>query len=232
MKTNVGLILLAVWVVALTIIVGKLLLDQGQGLGPLEIVKKNNTLVVAPEVTVEGQLASLSAEINALELQLMHLSSSSSSQSMQITQNNNQTTQTTQTSTSVTTPSTTAVAVSPPREFILPLGSGSTDNRDWTPITAASVEFNPAKYQPLRKVRFEAAGSIISGEVHVLLTDITHNITYYNAELVFNSSTPAWQRSAPITLANSPSQLQVQILSTNGEMAILNDSRLVVEVGY
>lgn len=205
--------------IALTVLVGKLLYDQ-QRSATFNVATDKTTTIVSSETATTPELASLSAQVDALELEVTRMSNVvmggvSQGSPAPVT--------------APTVPSSTAV--SPPREFILPLGSGSTDNRDWTPITAASVEFNPAKYQPLRKIRFEAAGSIISGEVHVLLTDITHNVTYYNAELIFNSSTPTWKRSQPITLSSSPSQLQVQILSTNGEMAVLNDSRLVVEVG-
>lgn len=215
MKISVSLVLMAVWMIALTVLVGKLLYDQQRAV--TLTVATDKVATVGAEATTP-ELASLSAQVDALELEVTRMSNlviGGVGQGSPAPVN-------------VSQPTT---AASPPREFILPLGSGSTDNRDWTPITAASVEFNPAKYQPLRKIRFEAAGSIISGEVHVLLTDITHNVTYYNAELIFNSSTPTWKRSQPITLSSSPSQLQVQILSTNGEMAVLNDSRLVVEVG-
>lgn len=181
------------------------------------------TLIQAPQTEVDqtaesnsnvvgliSQVASLSEKVAALESQVA--SASQTFKPIASTQSDTQLT-------------------SPSREYYVPLGSGSTTNRDWTAITGAAVNFNPNKYQPIKRVHFEAAGSIISGEVHVVLADLTHNRVYYEGELIFNSSSATWKRSQPLMVASTPGQLQVQIQSTNGEMAILNDSRLVVESG-
>src|SRR5690606_10643609 len=78
----------------------------------------------------------------------------------------------------VSKPATTTTPSAPSREYYVPLGSGSTSNRDWTPLTSGgAVTFDPRNYQPIKAVYFEAAGSIIGGEVHAVLVDVTNNVT-------------------------------------------------------
>jgi outer membrane murein-binding lipoprotein Lpp len=210
MKQPVLIGIFSAWLVSLT--VGLAVLGWLYVRGPsLNQTKTELTQTSDSSTQLQSQVQALAAQVSALEIQV---ASSSSSQTTK--------------SAPVIAPSQTIV---PAREYYVPLGSGSTYNRDWTPITGAAVNFQPAKYQPIKKVYFEAAGSIISGEVHVVLADVTHNRIYYEGELVFNTSNATWQRSQPLVLSNAPSQLEVQIQSTNGELAILNDSRLVVETG-
>lgn len=118
------------------------------------------------------------------------------------------------------------------REVFLPLGGGSTNNRDWTTLTAAQITFDPQKFGQIQSVRFEASGSIIGGEVHARLIDITHNTIYYNTELIFNTSSPTWSRSQKFGIPEQPVTYQVQIRSSSGELANLQDSRLVIETKY
>ncbi len=118
------------------------------------------------------------------------------------------------------------------REVFLPIGGGNTDNRDWTNMTGAQIMFDPRKFGQIVSVRFEAAGYIIGGEVHARLIDVTNNVIYYNTELVFNQSSADWERSSSFTIPNSPVTYQVQLRSSSGEMAYLQDSRLVIETRY
>jgi hypothetical protein len=114
-------------------------------------------------------------------------------------------------------------------EAFLPMGGGSTNNRDWTTLTGAQIAFDPKKFGQVVSVRFEGAGYIIGGEVHARLIDITHNTIYYNTELVFNTNSATWKQSAKFQIPTTPATFQVQILSTSGETAFLQDSRLLLE---
>jgi len=118
------------------------------------------------------------------------------------------------------------------REVFLPMGGGNTDNRDWTTMTGAQIMFDPRKFGQIVSVRFEAAGYIIGGEVHARLIDVTNNVIYYNTELVFNQSSADWKRSSSFAIPNSPVTYQVQLRSSSGETAYLQDSRLVIESRY
>jgi len=134
----------------------------------------------------------------------------------------------TNTTTTVTAPATSGKV----REVFLPMGGGSTNNRDWTNMTGAQIMFDPRKFGQIVSVRFEASGSIIGGEVHARLIDVTHNVIYYNTEVVMNTDNATWKRSNSFGIPDAPVTYQVQILSTSGETAYLQDSRLVIESKY
>jgi hypothetical protein len=116
----------------------------------------------------------------------------------------------------------------PSRQFMITLGSGTTNSREWT-ATAAEVRLDPSKYAKIIGAHWEAAGSIIGGELAVRLVDLTHNTTYYDAGLVFNTSSPAWKQSSPVILATTPAVYRLEIKSSSGEIGQLHDSRLVIE---
>lgn len=117
---------------------------------------------------------------------------------------------------------------SPAREVMITLGSAATTKRDWTG-TAAEVRLDPSKYGQIIRAHWEAAGSIVGGELAVRLVDVTNGTTYYDASLVFNTSTPTWKQSTPIVLANNAAVYRLEIKSSSGELGQLQDSRLVIE---
>lgn len=166
------------------------------------------------QAALEADIAQLSERVGKLELQ-----ATASTKGKTVVVNNN-------TTTTVTAPTGTGKI----RETFLPMGGGSTDNRDWTNMTGAQIMFDPSKFGKIVSVRFEAAGYTIGGEVHARLIDVTHNTIYYNTELMFNTNSPTWKRSAKFSIPSSPVTFQVQLLSTSGEMANLQDSRLVIEI--
>lgn len=227
MKPQLGVVIIMSWLLVLSGVVGWLgwqwyeIQQQqsrvaevlsGQPELPADAVTQEiNSATVSGSVRggLEVSIASLSARVEELETQL----------------------QSQQSQPRAAVSSGPAATTQPGREYFVPLGGGSTYSRDWTLLSGAAVDFHPSKYQPIKKVYFEAAGSILGGEVHAVLVDVTHNVVYYNSMVVFNTSNPTWQRSQPIVLSNARSQLQVQILSTSGELAVLNDSRLVIETG-
>ncbi|MBW7955416.1 hypothetical protein H3C66_01665 [Patescibacteria group bacterium] len=188
------------------------IVDQKQRAGGNQEEQPSDTF--SPE-SLQAEVASLSAQVQQLTLQATAAGSTKT-----VVVNN--------TTTTVTPPASSGKV----REEFLPMGGGSTNNRDWTNMTAAQIMFDPKKFGQVMSVRFEAAGSIIGGEVHARLIDVTHNVIYYNTELVMNTSTPTWVRSAKFSIPNSPATYQVQLLSTSGETAYLEGSRLVIESKY
>lgn len=165
----------------------------------------------AAESSVQSQLDDLSTRLAALELQA--------------TAAGKNTTTTVVKNTTITQPTSGKIT-----ETFLPIGGGSTDNRDWTTLTGAQIMFDPKKFGQIVSVRFEAAGYTIGGEVHARLIDITNNTIYYSTELMFNTNNPTWSRTAKFSIPTSPTTFQVQLRSTSGETANLQDSRLVIEM--
>lgn len=119
----------------------------------------------------------------------------------------------------------------PTREYVVPMGGGTTTNRDWTELPSAQVIFDPKNYQPVKALYVEVAGSIVSGEVEVMITDMTHNRPYYEATLIFNSGTAAWKRSQALAVPPGASTLQLSMRTSNGELATVHESRIVVVSG-
>ena len=112
------------------------------------------------------------------------------------------------------------------KEYIIYLGSGQTDNRDWTDISSAVAAINTANYGQLKAVYFEAALSIIGGEAHARLENQTTGQVIYQTEVVNNTSSATWETSSAFTLSSGQNSYMVQLRSTSGEMAILSGSRI------
>jgi hypothetical protein len=114
------------------------------------------------------------------------------------------------------------------REYTIFLGSGNTNNRDWTVIPGAGVTLDISKYKNVRSVRFEAGLSIISGEAHARLYEQTGPTTFYSTEVYNNTSAGEWETSTPVTLPPGERYYTVQLRSSNGEMANLIGSRIKI----
>jgi len=112
------------------------------------------------------------------------------------------------------------------REYVVYLGNGQTDNRDWTNITSAVATIDSANYNKVKSVYFEAALSIIGGEAHARLANQTTGQIFYQTEVFNNTSVSDWIRSSALTLATGQNSYVVQLRSTSGEIAVLNGARL------
>lgn len=112
------------------------------------------------------------------------------------------------------------------KEILIYLGSGSTNNRDWTDIPAALATLNTNNYQKIKAVYFEAALSIIGGEAHARLINQTTGGVLYDSEIFNNTYVSQWKTSTPISLPMGDGQYMVQLKSSSGEMANLDGSRL------
>jgi hypothetical protein len=112
--------------------------------------------------------------------------------------------------------------------YTLYLGTGSTINRDWTSLPSAAVTIDPAQYPKIKEVRFEAGLSILNGEAHARLYDLTTNTPYYATEVSNNTSAGAWKTSGTFQLPNQTHQYSVQLKSTSGEEANLIGARIKI----
>jgi|GEM_PF-6417328 len=117
-------------------------------------------------------------------------------------------------------------ATSSLKEITIFLGSGSTYSRDWTNIPSAVANFDPSSYPKMKSMYFEAALSIVGGEAHARLVNLTTGGVFYNSELSNNTSASKWNSAGPIYLPSGNDQYEVQLKSTSGEKASLDGARL------
>lgn len=112
------------------------------------------------------------------------------------------------------------------RQSMVELGSGNSNNREWINLHQASVGLDPKFYPKLSKVTFEAALSIIGGEVYVRLINETTGAVLWSSTLVHNSPVPTWKSSPPLTLNKNHNNYTVQIKTSSGELGYIYGARL------
>lgn len=112
------------------------------------------------------------------------------------------------------------------KEQIFYMGSGSTNNRDWKTIDAATITIDSNNFI-IHEVRFEAGLSIIGGEVHARLINKDSGGFISNSELQHNNQTATW-KSNVINLIPGNNTYQVQLKSTSGETATLHGARIKI----
>lgn len=114
------------------------------------------------------------------------------------------------------------------REYVVYLGSGNSNNRDWTVIPGAGVTLDMSTYKNIRSIRFEAGLAIISGEAHARLYDRDQQSPFYLSEVINNTSAGQWVTSPAITLPTGNRYYTVQLKSSNGELVNLIGARLKI----
>src|SRR5579859_117206 len=112
------------------------------------------------------------------------------------------------------------------KEITIFLGSGSTYSRDWVAIPSAVANFDPSSYSKIKSIYFEAALSIVGGEAHARLVNLTTGGVFYSSELSNNTSVSKWSSAGPLYLQSGNNQYEVQLKSTSGEKASLDGARL------
>lgn len=112
------------------------------------------------------------------------------------------------------------------KEVMIYLGTGGTDRRDWTDMTAAVADVNFDSYSKIKAVYFEAGLSIVGGEAHARLINLDTNSVFYETEVFNNSSSSVWKTAQVLVLPSGSTKLGVQVKSTSGEYASLDGSRL------
>jgi hypothetical protein len=111
------------------------------------------------------------------------------------------------------------------KEVWIPLGSGSTTSLDWSTQGSASISVDLSRYPSIKEMYWEAAVSILGGNVSARLITGQNNVIS-NSEVQHNSSTLTWKRSAALPLPGGTQTFSVQLRSSSGEKAELSNSRL------
>lgn len=114
----------------------------------------------------------------------------------------------------------------------IPLGGGvSTVNQNWSYPGVAEAYFNLVDYPNAKKITWEGFFRITNsnGEANARLYDATNQVVIANSEIKVSSATYSLKSSAPLTLLKGNNLYQVQLRSTSGNEAFMENCRFKVE---
>jgi hypothetical protein len=116
------------------------------------------------------------------------------------------------------------------REFFVPLGSGSTKEKDWTDIPGASAYIDANNYAGIKSVAFEGSMRIPQkvGKAYVRLYNKTANHPVWFSEQSTESETSSAFSSNQTNLDGGNNLYQVQMKSTIGAEILLDSSRVKI----
>lgn len=120
-------------------------------------------------------------------------------------------------------------AVTTPKEYYIPLGSGDTKSDQWETLPGVGTSIDTTLYPKIKQVVFEAYLRIPVGIgwMHVKLFDVTDGHEVWGSELISESST-AQYKSAVISLDPGNKTYIVQALSTIRADAYVDNARIKI----
>jgi hypothetical protein len=177
--------------------------------------KKMDEPITQEDDGVKDQLVQLSRDLKDLEAKVVLLETSSKTTTTPVAAS--QTTTIIQESSKV-------------KEHYVYLGTGSTTSRDWQDIDSTITVIDSANYSSVKSVNFEAAMSILGGEVHARLANKDSAAVFYDSEVYHNTSSSNWKISSALSLNYGATRYVVQLKSTSGEKANLDGARIKIVV--
>lgn len=114
------------------------------------------------------------------------------------------------------------------REFFVPLGTGSSSSDDWQDISGLRVTLDPANYENLKTVTFEATIRIPTGNeiAYVRLYNVNDKHPVWFSEVSLEGGIPQLLISKPVTLGSGSKTYQIQMKTSLKYPAFLDQSRL------
>ncbi len=114
------------------------------------------------------------------------------------------------------------------KEFFVPFGIGSNSSNDWQDVLGLSVTLNPANYGNIKTVTFESTIRIPTGNeiAYARLYNSTDKHPVWYSDVSLEGGTPQLLISKPITLDSGNKTYQVQMKTSLGSTAFLDQSRL------
>lgn len=115
-----------------------------------------------------------------------------------------------------------------PKEFFIPLGSGTNSTDDWTDVPGVAAAINPANYNGVRKVTFEASLRIPTGNerAYVRLYNVTQKHPVWYSDLSLEGGDAKLLVSPAISLDSGSNTYQVQMKTTLKFPALLDQARI------
>ena len=117
---------------------------------------------------------------------------------------------------------------SQPREMYIPLGTGSVSNTDWTDLPGVEAYVAPDNYGTIKEMYFEASIRIPTGNgrVYARLKNVTDTVSLFESEVSNEGSTGELVSSGKLPLPQSTKLYRVQLKSTLGAQAVLDNARI------
>lgn len=118
------------------------------------------------------------------------------------------------------------------KEYILPIGSGSTHATEWQDIPGAEITIDSSNYKPIKKVIFEAYVSIptSNGTAFVKLFNVTDKREVWFSEVSMETNATT-RKEAPIQIEPGEKTYRVMMKTTMGYEAILHNARIRIISG-
>ncbi|OGG02088.1 hypothetical protein A2W14_04195 [Candidatus Gottesmanbacteria bacterium RBG_16_37_8] len=116
------------------------------------------------------------------------------------------------------------------KEFIIPLGQGQTAKNNWEDIIGTETVINPALYGQIKEAYFIASlkNPTKNGQVEARLFNVTDSYAVYGSHVIMNNQTEQTISSEKFALPSSSKLLRVQLKSTLGYSATLENARLKI----
>ncbi|PJE58557.1 MAG: hypothetical protein COU81_00065 [Candidatus Portnoybacteria bacterium CG10_big_fil_rev_8_21_14_0_10_36_7] len=120
------------------------------------------------------------------------------------------------------------VDTSAPKDYFIPLGSGTNNSTDWTDITGVQTIVDFGQYPNIKEVKFEASVTIRTGFVLIRLYNVTDKHTVWNSEMTLYDKTSAYLVSSPLSYDTGSKTYQVQMRNQLNATATLVQAKIHV----
>lgn len=119
-----------------------------------------------------------------------------------------------------------------PKDYFIPLGTGFTQNNDWTNVGGTDITINPADYGKIKQVIFQASMHIpiANGTMYARLYNMTDDHPVWYSEISTGEGASTLVSSANITLDPGSKLYRVQIKTSLQYPSYLDFSRIKITI--
>lgn len=119
-----------------------------------------------------------------------------------------------------------------PKDYFIPLGTGFTQNNDWTNVGGTDITINPADYGKIKQVIFQASMHIpiANGTIYARLYNVTDDHPVWYSEVSTGEGASTLVSSANITLDPGSKLYRVQIKTSLQYPSYLDFSRIKITI--
>lgn len=119
-----------------------------------------------------------------------------------------------------------------PKDYFIPLGTGFTQNNNWTDVGGTDITINPADYGKIKQVIFQASMHIpvANGTIYARLYNVTDDHPVWYSEVSTGAGSSVMVSSANITLDPGSKLYRVQIKTSLQYPSYLDFSRIKITI--
>lgn len=117
-----------------------------------------------------------------------------------------------------------------PKEYYIPLGSGSVSQSNWTDLVSTETVINPSVYGNFREAYFLASlkNPTQNGQAEVRIYNVTDNNVVYGSHMVMSGITEQTLTSQSFALPRTSKLYRLQLKSTLSYPVSLENARLKI----